>query len=164
MGDKVGIYFSLGSNIGEREVLLRRAISLLEEYFLTEAKVSSFIETEPWGFSSENKFINCVIRFDVPNAGQDPFLYCHKILSECKRIESSLGREQKVEFDNDGNRVYHSRPIDVDILFYGNERVDSPVLHIPHKLIGERNFVLIPLNEVVEIGIKQHFPDIFRSK
>lgn len=164
MSDTVGIYFSLGSNLGERETLIRKAISLLEVYFLSDAKVSSLIETEPWGFSSENKFINCVIRFDIPAAGQDPFLHSHRILSECKRIESSLGREQKVEFDPEGNRIYYSRTIDIDILFYGNERIDSSILHIPHKLIGERDFVLIPLNEVIESGIMQHFPDIFRSK
>ena len=162
--DKLGVYLSLGSNIGDREKYLRAAISRLEEYFLCEAVVSSFLETEPWGFECENNFINCVVRFDIPSAGQNPYLHCHRILSVCKEIESSLGREQNVEYDSQGKRVYHSRPIDIDIIFYGNEEIDLPDLKVPHPLAGERDFVLIPLAEVAKEGIKDRFPRIFSSK
>ena len=158
------VYFSLGSNLGDRESNLRRAVSSLEEYFCSSAKVSAFIETEPWGFQSEDKFINCVVRFDIPDAGQDPYLFCRRILTECKSIESSMGRGLRVSYDENGRRVYRSRPIDVDILFYGNETISDTDLTVPHPLIKERDFVMIPLQEVVSNDIIGHFPDIFRAK
>ena len=158
------IYFSLGSNLGNRESNLRRAVSSLEEYFCSSAMVSAFIETEPWGFKSEDKFINCVVLFNLPDVGQNPSLYCRRILAECKRIESSMGRDINVSYDENGRRIYRSRPIDIDILFYGKETISESDLIVPHPLIKERDFVMIPLKEVVSNDIIRHFPDIFRAK
>jgi len=162
--DSFGLYLSLGSNLGDREGNLRSAIKLLEDYFSSEAKVSSFIETEPWGFDSSYLFINCAVRFDIPAAGQNPDLHSHRILKVCKEIEASLGRESDVRYDANGKRIYSSRPIDIDILFYGSHRVNLQDLTIPHPLISERDFVKIPLKEIASEDIIECFPHLFSSK
>ena len=85
----------------------------------------------------------------------------HEILAICKDIEHRLGRDDAPEYDADGRRVYHNRAIDIDILFYGKERIDCEDLQVPHPLIAERDFVKIPLAEIAKPSLKAAFPEYF---
>ena len=83
------------------------------------------------------------------------------ILDKIKEIERSMGRTDPPEYYKEGNRVYHSRIIDIDILFYGLRRIDTPRLTIPHKGIADRPFVLIPLREIARPSLRKAFPEYF---
>ena len=111
--------------------------------------ISSILETEPWGFESENKFLNAVVLYelDLPegyNAEAEGLM----VLEICKDIERKLGRTGEPQYDEKGERVYTSRPIDIDILLFGDDRIECPELTVPHKLMYERDFVMIPLKEI----------------
>ena len=70
------------------------------------------------------------------------------ILEICKDIEARLGRTGAPQHDENGARIYTSRPIDIDILLFGDHKIDCPELTVPHKLMYERDFVMIPLREI----------------
>jgi 2-amino-4-hydroxy-6-hydroxymethyldihydropteridine diphosphokinase len=72
------------------------------------------------------------------------------ILEICKDIERRLGRKGEPQYDERGQRVYADRPVDIDILLLGDDRIDCPELTVPHKLMYERDFVMIPLNEIIK--------------
>ena len=148
------VYLGLGSNQGDREEYIRKAISLIGERVGEVLRQSSLIETEPWGFQSENKFLNGVIL--VATA-----LTPREVLQATQKIERTLGRDEKPEYDADGHRVYHNRSIDIDILFYGTEHIDTEDLVVPHPLIGERDFVKIPLAEIAKPSLRSAFPEYF---
>ena len=114
-------------------------------------RVSSLLETDPWGFESLDKFMNAAVMYelDLPK-GYNPEAEGLMILEICKDIESRLGRTGKPQYDEEGKRIYASRPIDIDILLFGDERIDCPELTVPHKLMYERDFVMIPLNEILK--------------
>ena len=163
--ETISLYLSLGSNLGDRTRNLDTALSLLcRELLPLEVELSDKIETQAWGFKSKNLFLNMAARLEIPRAGQNPNLYCHAVLDSCKRIERFLGRSDAEEFDSQGGRIYHSRIVDIDILFYGTECIDSDILTVPHKGIAERNFVLLPLRQLSLAGLPEAFPDIFLSK
>lgn len=147
---KVKLYLSLGSNQGDRKRNIETAISLLNIELGTPYKaVSSFIETEPWGFDSDDKFINAAVLYEIDlKRGYNPEAEGLMILEICKDIERRLGREEGPLYDEDGNRIYKSRPIDIDILLLGDDKIDCPELTVPHKLMYERDFVMIPLREI----------------
>ena len=111
--------------------------------------VSSYIETEPWGFDSDEKFINAAVHYELslPN-GYNPEAEGLMILEICKDIERRLGRNGEAQYDDNGDRIYASRPIDIDILLFGDNKIDCPELTVPHKLMHERDFVMIPLREI----------------
>ncbi|MCQ2157945.1 MAG: 2-amino-4-hydroxy-6-hydroxymethyldihydropteridine diphosphokinase [Bacteroidales bacterium] len=137
------LYLSLGSNLGDREKNLSRAISMLSKALGSEAEsVSSFIETKAWGFDGPD-FLNCAVRYECKLG---PFA----VLDICKDIETALGRVQNVEYDTQGRRIYHSRPVDIDILLYGDLRMVTETLEIPHPRMEEREFVQIPLRQIFE--------------
>ncbi len=148
--EKVKLYLSLGSNQGDRRQNIGNAISLLNvELKMPYTAVSSFIETEPWGFESDEKFINAVVMYELDfpdgyNAEAEGLM----ILEKCKDIERRMGRTGGPLYDEKGERVYTSRPIDIDILLLGDDRIDCEELTVPHKLMYEREFVMIPLNEI----------------
>lgn len=130
------VYLGLGTNIGNKKENLTRAIEKLS-LALGECKaLSSFIETEPWGFNSCNSFLNCAAAFDT---GLSPL----ELLDTTERIERELGRTAK---SSNGN--YHDRVIDIDILLYGNTIIKSERLTVPHPLMQQRRFVLEPLAEI----------------
>ena len=111
--------------------------------------VSSFIETEPWGFESDEKFINAVVMYELElPEGYNPEAQGLMILEICKNIERRMGRKGEPQYDERGERIYSSRPIDIDILLLGNDRIDCPELTVPHKHMYEREFVMIPLREI----------------
>ena len=137
----VDVYFSLGSNQGDRRELIEEALWRLDKAIgRPYDALSSIIETPAWGFEGPN-FLNCVVRY---RTARRP----HTLLKICKRIERAMGRRGAPEYDADGRRIYHDRPIDIDILLYGDERIDTPDLQIPHPRMGERDFVLRPLAEI----------------
>ncbi len=150
------VYFSLGANIGNRRQNMEAAIRMMSAAFgRGYERISSFVETDPWGFESEDKFLNCVVVYslDMP---------CRKILGVCKGIESRLGRDvSEPKFDETGKRIYESRVMDIDILFYGEDTIDEPDLKVPHHLMKERDFVMVPLKEVAVERLVSHFPEIF---
>ena len=112
-------------------------------------RVSSLLETEPWGFESDEKFINAAAMYELRlRKGYNPEAEGLMILEICKDIESRLGRTGQSQYDDNGNRIYTSRPIDIDILLFGDHKIDCPELTVPHKLMYERDFVIIPLNEI----------------
>ena len=146
----VDLYLSLGSNQGDRAENIENAISLLNIELKTPYKaVSSLLETEPWGFESDEKFLNAAVHYQIRlKKGYNPEAECLMILEICKDIERRLGRKEVLEYDEAGERIYHNRPIDIDILLFGEHRIDCPELTIPHKLMYERDFVMIPLKEI----------------
>ena len=147
----VDLYLSLGSNMGDRAANIENAISLLNIEFKTPYKaISSLLETEPWGFESEQKFLNAAVHYQLQlKEGYNPEAEGLMILEICKDIERRLGRTMSVEYNEAGERVYHNRPIDIDILLFGDHKIDCQELTIPHKLMYERDFVMIPLREIL---------------
>ena len=111
--------------------------------------VSSLLETEPWGFESEDKFLNAAVRYQLRlRKGYNPEAEGLMILEICKDIERKLGRTGKPQYDERGERIYTDRPIDIDILLFGDNKIDCEELTVPHKLMYERDFVMIPLKEI----------------
>lgn len=135
------VYLGLGSNIGDRRQCIADAIRLISERVGTVLRQSSLIETEPWGFNSENRFLNGVILCETS-------LTPRQVLKATQKIERALGRRQKSVAADTDVPDYHDRPIDIDILLYDDLSVDEPDLKIPHPLMYERDFVMIPLNEI----------------
>ena len=131
------LYIALGSNMGDRRSLLNRAIALIEERVGAVQRVSSFIETEPWGFESEHPFLNAAV---MVRTTLSPI----ECLDRTQQIERELGRKTKSK----GGK-YHDRPIDIDLLLYGDLKLSTPRLTIPHPHMYERDFVMIPLREIM---------------
>jgi len=127
-------YVGLGSNLGDREATLRRALDLLGERVAVVA-VSSFRETEPWGFADQPWFLNAVAAVETDAPPRD-------LLDELLAVERELGRTR------DGPR-FGPRTVDLDLLLYGDEVVDEPELTVPHPRLHERRFALEPLAELV---------------
>ena len=102
----------------------------------------------------------CVL-YRLPRQGT-PAQHASSILVAVKAVEAALGRKpEEVMMDDTGRRIYHDRPIDIDILYYGTEEIHLQNLTIPHPLIAERDFVKIPLKEISKPDIRGAFPEIF---
>ena len=134
------VYLGLGSNLGNRRALLKRAVRLIGERVGEVTRQSTFIETEPWGFESANKFLNAVILCETDMTPRE-------VLEATQQIERDMGR-QKIVYRTSSTRTYTDRPIDIDILLYDDLTVDEPDLKIPHPLMEQRDFVMIPLREI----------------
>lgn len=130
------VYFSLGTNLGDRTANLDGAIAAMKDKIGALVKCSYYIHTEPWGFSSDNSFLNAAAIFDTSLAPLP-------LLRITQDIERQLGRSAK---SHDG--IYSDRVIDIDILFYDNLVLSTPELTIPHPLMAQRDFVLRPLAEI----------------
>lgn len=125
---------ALGSNLGDREDNLRRAVTGISRVEGTKVvEVSSVYETEPMYYENQGLFLNCVVAAET---GLKP----REMLERLQGVEKELGRVP-------GPR-YGPRIIDLDILFYGSEVISEPGLEIPHPRMAERPFVLVPLNEI----------------
>lgn len=135
------VYLSLGSNQGDREQLLNRAIRLIDERVGEVTRQSSFLETEPWGFQSDHKFLNAAVCCQTEKTPRE-------VLLLTQQIERELGRHKDVNCKSP-NRQYVDRPIDIDILLYDDWKVNEPDLKIPHPLMRQRDFVMIPLKEIL---------------
>lgn len=145
------VYLALGSNLGDKEGHIKQALRLIEEEVGTVSACSSLLVTEPWGFRSEQNFMNAAARVNTSLTPRD-------VLEATQQIERAMGRTQK---STDGQ--YHDRIIDIDILLYDNLRVDEGDLHIPHPLMFERDFVMIPLREVLDNAGKNIINELISS-
>ena len=139
------VYLSLGSNLGDKERNIVQAIVKINEKIGAVVRQSSLLITEPWGFESEHHFVNCAVCCKTT-------LTPRRLLNATQRIEREMGRTRKSLVIKDGTpRVeYHDRIIDIDILLYDDVTIDTPTLKIPHPLMQERDFVMIPLREILE--------------
>ena len=139
------VYLGLGSNLGDRECALARACSLLDKHpAIAIQEVSSLYETEPVGLAAQGRFLNAVAKVQT---GLRP----ESLLAGTQAVESRLGREPAARW---GPRV-----IDIDILLYGSLELRRPFLEIPHRSMGERLFVLVPLRELApELNIPGRGP------
>ncbi len=153
------VYLGLGSNIGDRVGFIQQATSLLGgDDNIKIVSTSSFYETEPWHFKTDNWFVNAVIAISTS-------LYPHELLKVCNRVESQLGRKRS---DESG---YNDRTIDIDILFYDDkiysEDESGVELTIPHPRVHERAFMLIPLLEIAPLYVhpvlKKTISDIYED-
>lgn len=145
--NKVDLYLGLGSNLGEREQNLMRAVTMMDEAFgVTPEKISRIYETASWGFEGPD-FLNMCIFYRIPVEAPS-VEHITALFHKMKEIEKALGRDDAPEHDTDGKQVYHNRTIDIDILYYGNETINTEELTIPHPLIGQRDFVKKPLKEI----------------
>lgn len=146
------VYLGLGSNLGDREANIRRAIKIIGEQAGTVEAQSALYYSEPWGFESEHGFVNAVVRISTT-------LTPHRLLDATQRIERQLGKtarhaterpNSKSQTSNLNSITYHDRPIDIDILLYDDLTIDTPRLKIPHPLMQERPFVMEPLKQILE--------------
>ncbi len=139
------VYLSLGTNIGDKEANLNAAIKEIDRQIGNVKAQSAFIETKPWGFDSENDFLNACVEVET-------ILKPMELLDRCQAIERSLGRMQKsktvVNPDGTTTHFYHDRVIDIDILIYDDQVIQTPRLTIPHPLMHKRRFVLEPLAQI----------------
>ena len=164
------VYLGLGSNLGDREQQLRQAVRLVDERVGRVVRQSSFIQTEPWGFQSEHLFLNaaiCCLTDKTPR----------EVLQLTQQIERDLGKTKAHATHHPSSILHlpssilhhpssilhhpssllhltsyilhHDRPIDIDILLYDDWKVDEPDLKIPHPLMHQRDFVMIPLKEIL---------------
>lgn len=128
------LYLALGSNLGDRERNITRALEFLDIRLNGHARaISPMMETKAIGFDGKD-FINCVALYDC---GSDPF----EVLDICKSIERQMGRTDEMEYDAEGRRVYHDRIIDIDILMYGDRKIDSDRLVLPHPQVETRPYI-----------------------
>lgn len=141
------VYLGLGSNLGDREACIAQAIQLIGERIGPVTRQSSLIETEPWGFQSDNRFLNAVVRCETTKTPR-------QVLRLTQQIERTLGRKHKTppatQPSPQAPRTYQDRPIDIDILLYDRLTLNQPDLQIPHPLMQQRDFVMIPLREILE--------------
>jgi 2-amino-4-hydroxy-6-hydroxymethyldihydropteridine diphosphokinase len=128
------VFLGIGTNLGNREFNLEQAIARIEEFIGPVLMSSSIYETEPWGFQAEDKFLNLVVKAETK-------LTPSGLLGRILMIESLMGRVR-------GPNRYSSRLIDIDILVYEEMIIDQESLKIPHPLLQERRFVLVPLCEI----------------
>jgi 2-amino-4-hydroxy-6-hydroxymethyldihydropteridine diphosphokinase len=147
------VFLGLGTNLGDREAYLNKSLELIRKSIGPIESVSDIYETEPWGFHCENNFLNMVVRI---NTNFKPADLLKKILT----IEGHMGRIRD-------NTQYISRTIDIDILLYRNLVINKPGLIIPHPIMQDRKFVLVPLcdlaAEVIHPIINKTFSALLRE-
>lgn len=150
MEEQCDLYLSLGTNLGDRRKNISVALEMLGKALGTGySALSSVVETEPWGFEADTRFLNAVVRYRVTVPRRTSRSgFAHGILKICKDIERSMGRTGGPEYDASGKRIYRSRIIDIDILMIGDWRIDEDDLKIPHPMMAERDFVMVPLKEI----------------
>ena len=152
------MYLGLGSNLGDKEENIRKAVTLINEQIGTVVRQSALFYSEPWGFESDNQFVNAAILVTTT-------LTPRQLLRATQRIERLLGKtkahatERKPQTSNlrsalplgsskKPQTTYHDRPIDIDILTYDDLHLDLPELKIPHPQMQMRDFVMTPLREI----------------
>lgn len=129
------VYLGLGTNLGDKKQNLNRAVHQISLEVGCVLNVSSIYQSKPWGFDSENDFLNAIL---LVQTGLTPL----DLLEKTQQIERKLGRLSKIK------KGYSDRLIDIDILLYDNQVINLPQLIIPHKLLHKRDFVLMPLAEL----------------
>lgn len=145
------VYLGLGTNLGDQTAQLETAVAAIQKRIGELISLSAFYVTEPWGFTSEHSFLNAVCCVETT-------LLPFELLVETQTIEQDMGRKHK---SVDG--VYSDRPIDIDILLYGQEILRTPTLTVPHPLLTERRFVLEPLAEIAPDEVHPVLGHTFRE-
>ncbi len=135
------VYLQLGSNLGERDQFIAHAVNEISEHIGKINICSKIYESTPWRVDGQENYLNQIIKVETLLSAED-------ILSAALKIENQLGR---VRIEKWGQRL-----IDIDIIFFNNEIIETPHLCIPHKHMHERNFVLHPLNDIA--------PDVIHPK
>lgn len=130
------LYLGIGSNLGDKEQHIEAAVNHIEELVGKIVSRSALYVTEPWGFSSQNSFINAAV-------GVETMLSPRNVLHATKEIERQMGRARK---SSEGR--YEDRIIDIDILLYDDWIIEEADLIIPHPLMSQRLFVMQPLAEI----------------
>ena len=130
------VYLGLGTNLGDKAANLHAAVHLISGKIGKVISLSSFYATAPWGFESENSFLNAAICVETS-------LSPLEVLHRTQEIERTLGRTHKST-----GGIYHDRIIDIDLLLYNKEIIQTPELTIPHPLMLQRDFVMTPLVEI----------------
>jgi dihydroneopterin aldolase/2-amino-4-hydroxy-6-hydroxymethyldihydropteridine diphosphokinase len=128
------VFLGIGTNLGNRADNLSESIDMIGEYIGQVVDSSSVYETEPWGFETKDEFLNMVVMIETKHSPST-------ILRNIILIESLLGRIR-------GENRYSSRVIDIDLLIYEDQIINEKGLIVPHPLMHERKFVLIPLCEI----------------
>lgn len=127
------VFLALGGNLGNTFKNIETALDLIENKVGVIVRTSSIYETEPWGKSEQPNFLNLVVELSTNYSAQET-------LDKIQKIETELGRIRKEKWG--------TRTIDIDILFYNDDIIKSERLTVPHPLMQERKFVLIPLAEI----------------
>jgi 2-amino-4-hydroxy-6-hydroxymethyldihydropteridine diphosphokinase len=142
------VYISLGTNVGDRENYLKEAIESLKQHPSMQLEsVSSIYETDPVGYIDQPNFLNLVVKIFTSLSPQE-------LLEVTQTIENELGRKREIRWG--------PRTIDLDILLYNHENIETDQLRIPHPRMFERSFVLIPLKEInsqIEVENNKLFED-----
>lgn len=158
--ERVDVFLGLGSNLGDRDVNLLRAMNLLDQAFgMHPERISRIVETPAWGFEGPD-FLNLCVLYRPARKGT-PVEHATEVLRQVKDIEKAMGRTEEPLYDAQGQRIYHNRIIDIDILLYGTETIHTEDLIIPHPLIGQRDFVKKPLLEISKPNVRNAFPEFF---
>jgi 2-amino-4-hydroxy-6-hydroxymethyldihydropteridine diphosphokinase len=129
------VFFSLGSNLGDRNAYLQTAIRKINTRIGIISAVSSVYETDPWGFQSAHSFLNMAIRVETR-------LFPRQVLYITQAIEREMGRKKKSQGS------YQDRIIDIDLILYDQLTINTPELTLPHHRYQERDFVRKPLEEI----------------
>ena len=128
------VFLCLGSNLGDRQDLLKKACAKLDAHANCHIqKMSLVYETEPWGVTDQNYYFNQVVEIETHLTPKELLILCHK-------IESELDRQR------DGS--WSPRTLDIDILIFGSIQIEEPDFHVPHRHLHERRFALVPLVEI----------------
>ena len=126
----------LGSNLGDRELLVNQACKMIGERCGEIVAKSRLYESEPWGFQSEHWFLNQVVKIETS-------LSPDALMRTLLQIENELGRDRSVQHNG-----YVSRPMDLDIIYFGQQIIDTQLVIVPHPRLHQRRFTLLPLCDV----------------
>lgn len=140
-GSPVVVYLGLGSNLGDRVAAISAALRALSGRILHEMCASRFYETDAVTSDAQPKYVNAVVRGEALMSAADT-------MSACLEIEAALGRVRP------SGRSKAPRTIDIDLLLYGGDVIDTPTLKVPHPALLQRAFVLIPLADVALPGLR----------
>lgn len=140
-------HINIGSNLGNREQNISRAAEMLRPLATCDFRLSDSIESEPWGFDSENRFINAGASFETD-------LSPDELLAATQRIEREISGGQPDHRNPDGS--YADRIVDLDIIFYGDLAVKSTSLTLPHPRFSQRDFVMRPLAQIDPDWLEKH--------
>jgi 2-amino-4-hydroxy-6-hydroxymethyldihydropteridine diphosphokinase len=139
-------YIGLGSNLGNRENFLSQALTLLDSHPAVRViKISALYETDPVGYTDQPLFLNMAALLETS-------LTAEQLLANLLEVEQKLGRKRDIRWG--------PRTIDLDLLIFGTEKIETPELTIPHPRMMERPFVLVPLREIIN---RSDFPKGFES-
>lgn len=140
-------HINIGSNLGDREQNVARAVGMLRRLSAADFRLSDSVESEPWGFASANRFLNVGVSFETS-------LSPDELLVATQNIEREISDGDPRHRNPDGS--YADRIIDLDIIFYGDDAIDSASLTLPHPRFRERDFVVRPLAQIDPEWLEKH--------